>query len=93
MVESLTARDLRAAVMEIFRRWGGQWNVTVGNVSGEEASRRWQLVVHTRPVVRREIAEPVAQSLLRGEGEAEGVWAAELRPLFEAAKDAQKELG
>lgn len=93
MVESPTARDLRSAVMEIFRRWGGQWNVTVGKVSGEGESRRWQLAVHTRPVVRREIAEPVAQSLLRGEAEAEGVWVAELRPLFEAAQEAQKELG
>lgn len=92
MVESPTARDLRSAVMEIFRRWGGQWNVTVGRVSGE-GERRWQLVVHTRPVVRREIAEPVAQSLLRGESEGEGRWAAELRPLFEAAQKAQRQLG
>lgn len=93
MAESPTARDLREAVMRIFRGWGGQWNVTVGKVEGEGASRRWELVVHTRPVVRRQIAEPVAQSLLRGEGEAEGGWAAALRPLFEAAQEAQRELG
>lgn len=93
MAESLAARDLRSAVMETFRRWGGQWNVTVGKVSGEGESRRWELVVHTRPVVRREVSERAAQSLLRGEGEAEGGWAAELRPLFEAAVEAQKELG
>lgn len=93
MVESPTARDLRSAVMEIFRRWGGQWNVTVGKIGGEGESRRWELVVHTRPVVRRQIGEGVAQSLLRGEGEAEGSWTAELRPLFEAAQEAQRELG
>lgn len=93
MVESPTARDLRAAVMEIFRRWGGQWNVTAGKVSGEGESRRWELVVHTRPVVRRTIDEAVAQSLLRGEGESEGSWAADLRALFEAAQEAQRELG
>lgn len=93
MAESATARDLRAAVMQIFRRWGGQWNVTVGKVAGEGASRSWELVVHTRPVVRRTIGDGIAQSLLRGDGEAEGSWAAELRPLFGAAQEAQSELG
>jgi hypothetical protein len=93
MVESATARDLRAAAMQIFRRWGGQWNVTVGKVSGEGEARRWEFVVHTRPVVRREVSERAAQSLLRGEDESVGTWAAELRPLFEAALEAQKELG
>lgn len=88
MAESVKAKEIRSAVMDRFRKWGGQWNVTVAPTEDGSA---WQLVVHSRHVSSARLSEAAAASLLKGEGEAEGAWAAELRPLFRAALDASHE--
>lgn len=88
MAESLKAKEIRSAVMDRFRKWGGQWNVTVARAEGAPG---WDLVVHSRHVVSGRLSDAAADSLLRGEGEAEGAWAAELRPLLQAAQEASHE--
>ncbi|MBI4512757.1 MAG: hypothetical protein HY702_01485 [Gemmatimonadetes bacterium] len=88
MTTSEESREIRSHVMSVFRRWGGQWNVTVGPAP-EGGS--WRLVVHSRRVVSGELSERGGDSLLKGEGETAGSWAAELRPLFQAAVEASRE--
>ncbi len=78
--------------MEVFRRWGGQWNVTVALAPEPEAAgSAWKLVIRPRRMVTGRLSERAAGSLLAGESEAEGAWAAELRPLFDAALEAARE--
>lgn len=98
MIGAEGSREIRSAVMAVFRRWGGQWNVTVapapegpGGPGGPGTARSWRLVIHSRRVVSGALSGRAAESLLRGEGEAEGAWAAELQRLFQAAVEASKE--
>ena len=88
MIESQKSKEIRSAVMDRFRKWGGQWNVTVARAEGVPG---WELVIHSRRVVSGRVSDAAADSLLNGEGEAEGAWAAELHPLFQAAQEASKE--
>ena len=82
---------IRDAVMDLFREWGGQWNVTAQPPEpGAGTAHRWQLRVHSRPVARGELSADVIEAYLRdpSDPDASARWEAELRPLFERAKAA-----
>lgn len=89
MMDTEKAREIRSLVMVVFRRWGGQWNVTVARA---QAGDGWDVGVHSRRVVKGRISDRAADSLRGGEEESGGAWAVELRPIFDAAVEASKEI-
>jgi hypothetical protein len=82
---------IRDAVMDLFREWGGQWNVSAQPPEpGAGTADRWQLRVHSRPVARGELSTDVIEAYLAepSDPEASARWEEALRPLFERAKAA-----
>lgn len=82
--------QLRDAVIDTFKGWGGYWNVSPappGTHNGPED--RWLLRVHSRPIVRADISAVVVEAYLRDPSDPEtlALWEAELRPIFERASD------
>ncbi|MEE9156285.1 MAG: hypothetical protein V3U38_06520 [Gemmatimonadota bacterium] len=80
---------VRDAVMDTFREWGGQWNVSpVPPGTGGAPPDRWLLRVHSRPVVRATLGPDVVNAYLEDAKDpgAVSAWQAELRPTFEEAK-------
>lgn len=86
------ARAIRSAVMDRFGAWGGHWNVTVARLDpGPAGPPIWELVVHSRRIVKGTLSDEAAASLLRGDPEPDGAWVAELRPLFDRAVEASRQ--
>ena len=79
---------VRDAVMDTFRSWGGQWNVTALPPEAEDSPDRWQLRVHSRPVIRATVSTSALAAYIENPTDPEAVtaWETELRPIFEDAK-------
>ena len=79
----------RDAVMDTFRAWGGQWNVST-RAPGHDAERpdSWVVRVHSHPFTHGFVAADVVDGYLSDPSDASAAarWEESLRPLFEAAK-------
>lgn len=88
MSEEIQER-VRDAIMDTFRKWGGQWNVTPHAPEAEEGpSDAWSIRVHSRPIVRGILAVDVVEAYLRDSADPDAVrkWEASLKPIYEAAR-------
>lgn len=79
---------VRDAVMETFRSWGGQWNVTAVPPEADDSPERWQLRVHSRPVIRATVSASAVDAYVSDPTDPDAIsaWEMELRPIFEDAK-------
>lgn len=79
---------VRDAVMDTFRAWGGQWNVTARQPESETSPEaRWLLRVHCRPIVKGHVTASTVDDYLSrpSDAEARSRWESELRSIFEEA--------
>ena len=84
-----TREQLREAVMDTFRTWGGQWNVSpVAPGTGAAPPDRWLLRVHSHPFTKGELSADLVDAYLRDPENPETVarWEEQLRPIFERAR-------
>jgi hypothetical protein len=81
--------QLRDAVMDTFRAWGGQWNVST-RPPGHDAERpdSWVVRVHSHPFTHGFVAADVVDDYLSDPSDASALarWEESLRAVFEAAK-------
>jgi hypothetical protein len=89
MDEELRER-VRDAIMDTFRTWGGQWNVSpVPPGTGDAPPDRWLLRVPSRPLARGSVSAETVETYLSHPTDP-GVlerWHAELRPVFDRARE------
>ncbi len=81
---------LREAIMETFRGWGGQWNVSaVPPGAGAAPPDRWLVRIHSHPFTRGELPAELVEAYLADPAGAETSerWEAELRSLFDRARE------
>ncbi len=84
-----TRKKLRDALMDTFRSWGGQWNVSpVAPGTGAAPDDRWLIRVHSNPITRAELPADLVDSYLQDPDNAETTarWETELRPIFDQAR-------
>jgi hypothetical protein len=82
-------KQIREAVMDTFRGWGGYWNVSARPpAESENASANWKLRVHSHPFTHGELPADLIDAYLDGPGDEETVarWEATLRPIFDQAR-------
>ncbi len=80
---------LREALMDTFRTWGGQWNVSpLAPGTGAAPPDRWLVRVHSHPFTRGELPSDLVEDYLRDPTHPETAsrWEQELRPIFERAR-------
>ncbi len=88
MTEELK-KKIRDLVMDTFRGWGGQWNVTpVPPGHGSVPEDRWEIMVRSNPIVRGRVSVELVNLYREGSRapEAREKWEEALRPIFEEAK-------
>jgi hypothetical protein len=88
MIEEIQDR-VRDAIMDTFRKWGGQWNVTPHSPEAEEGpADAWSIRVHSRHIARGTLPVEVVEAYLEdsADPEAAAAWESALRPIFEAAR-------
>lgn len=86
---------LRDAVMDTFRKWGGQWNVTpVPPGTGDAPDHSWLLRVHSRPIARGNLSAELARAYLSDPSDPDVAarWEEELRSTFQVAREGAESL-
>lgn len=84
-----TSKKLRDALMDTFRSWGGQWNVSpVAPGTGAAPDDRWLIRVHSHPITRAELSADLVTSYLHDPDDPETIarWETELRAIFDQAR-------
>jgi hypothetical protein len=89
MDEELRER-VRDAIMDTFQIWGGHWNVSpIPPGTGDAPPDFWLLRVHSRPITRSRVSAKTVESYLSRPTDPEVLerWHAELRPVFDLARE------
>lgn len=84
-----TRTKLRDVLMNTFRSWGGQWNVSpIAPGTGAAPEDRWLVRVHSHPITRAELPADLVDSYLREPDHPETAarWELELRAIFDQAR-------
>ncbi len=82
-------KKLREILMQTFRSWGGQWNVSpIAPGTGAAPKDRWLVRVHSHPITRAELPAELVDAYLSDPNDSETVarWEAELRVIFDRAR-------
>jgi hypothetical protein len=82
--------QLRDALMNTFRDWGGYWNVSPIPPGTKGAPPdRWLLRIHSRPIAKAELAADVVEAYLNDPENPEVLarWLEEVRPIYDHARE------
>lgn len=80
-------KQIRDAVMDTFRGWGGYWNVSARPPAGSD-NPAWALRVHSHPFTHGELPVELVDAYLDDPDDEEAAerWEATLRPIFDQAR-------